>query len=29
LQEVEGGRLGGCLLERQVHAFMAPVLCRA
>jgi hypothetical protein len=23
LQEVEGGRLGGCLLQRQVHAFVA------
>src|SRR5579871_1143701 len=26
LQDVLGGRSGGFLLERQVHAFMAPVL---
>ena len=28
LQEVLGGRLGGLLLERQMHALMAAVLLR-
>ena len=28
LEEVGAGRLGGLLLERQVHAFVAPVLLR-
>ena len=28
LQEVEGGGLGGFLLERQMHALMAAVLLR-
>ena len=28
LQEVEGGRLGGFLLERQMHALVSAVLLR-
>src|SRR5207302_11014532 len=28
LQEILGGRLGGLLLERQMHAFVAAVLLR-
>jgi hypothetical protein len=28
LQEVEGGGLGGFLLQRQVHALVAAVLLR-